>query len=257
MMRKIGIVGGAAWPSTLAYYRLLCLWSNAHFRRKGVAAPLPTPPMAIESLVVHETRKLRAPVGADDAAWAAYDRVIRDALLRLQGAGCAFAIIANNTMHSRLHALRAGLDMPILSILEVSAAAAKAAGARRALVLGTSVTMRSNAYAEALAAHGLVANPPLSDDEIDALQALIDTEFEAERATPEGYRALLALCAAHVPDPTETAVLLACTELPLAFPKHIASSVFRAEGFTFVNTAAAHARAALERALGEPLDREI
>ncbi|MEL7465177.1 MAG: aspartate/glutamate racemase family protein [Pseudomonadota bacterium] len=249
-MRKIGIVGGAAWPSTLEYYRLICAGANAHFEARGTAAPLPTPPMAIESLVVAETRALRGRAG-DEASWAAFDAVIRSALDRLQAAGCDFAIIANNTFHTRLHALREGLEMEILSILDAAAEAAKATGARRALVLGTSVTMRSQAYAKALAPHGIEANPPLPDAVVDQMQRLIDEEYHGEAASPAGRDALLKACRDLTDAPDGAVILLACTELPLAFPEFAGDPVFACEGFTFVNTTAAHARAALDKALSD------
>ncbi len=249
-MKKIGIVGGVAWSSTLEYYRLLCTWSNAHFRKHGSDLPLPTPPMAIESLVMHETRNLRARPGSGEEGWTAYDSLVRDALLRLQSAGCHFAIIANNTMHTRLHAIRNGVDIPIVSIIEATAEASRKSGAISALVLGTSVTMRADDYAQALQAQGIKANDRLDDETIDGLQALIDTEFEGERATEKGREELLKLCARLVPDPTDTAVLLACTELPLAFPEHAEASVFKSDGFRFVNTTAVHVRAALNHSLG-------
>ena len=58
-MKKIGIIGGLAWPSTIDYYRLICAGANAHFRSLGHPMPLPTPPMMIESVNMVETRKLR------------------------------------------------------------------------------------------------------------------------------------------------------------------------------------------------------
>lgn len=248
-MKKIGIVGGVAWPSTVEYYRLLCSWTNRHFRKLGSDLPYPTPPMTIESVVMHETRKLRAKPTDGDEAWAAFDAVFRDALLRLQRAGCDFGIIANNTSHTRLHSIRSGLDMPIISILEETAKATRSAGARHALVLGTSVTMRSDDYASVLAANGVHAQDRLPEDVIDFVQSLIDTEFENE-GTARGRAELLKLCDAHVGDRSDTAVLLACTELPLAFPEHAEESVFESDGFTFVNTTAVHVKAALAESLG-------
>ena len=59
-MKKIGIVGGVGWPSTVDYYRLICKAANAHFKAMGTSLPYPTPPMTIESLVMHETRAFRA-----------------------------------------------------------------------------------------------------------------------------------------------------------------------------------------------------
>lgn len=249
-MQKIGIVGGVAWPSTLEYYWLLCTWANEHFRSLGTSAPLPTPPIAIESLNVHETRKLRAPPGAGEEGWAAYDGVIRDALLRLQAAKCDFAIIANNTMHTRLHSVRRGVDLPILSILDATAEAARKSGATRALVLGTNVTMRADDFAVALRSNNIAPNDRLDDVTIDGLQALIDEEFYGERVTPKGRATLIALCKKLVADPSTTAVLLACTELPLAFPEHATSGTFESDGIKFVNTTAVHVRAALDRSLG-------
>lgn len=247
-MKKIGIVGGVAWQSTVEYYRLICEWANAHHRALGTEPPLPTPPMSIESLVMHETRGLRAQPSDDDAAWAAYDATFRDALLRLERMGCSVALIANNTCHTRFEPITRGVAMPVISILDASATAAAAAGAKRALVLGTSVTMRSDAYTWALVARNVDTLPRLSEESIDSVQDLIDTEF-ARGGTKRGRAALIELCEQHVETPQETAVLLACTELPLAFPEHADNPVFESDGYLFVNTVAAHARAAFEAAI--------
>lgn len=244
-MKKIGIVGGVAWQSTVEYYRLLCARTNAHFAPIEQEGPARTPPMAIESLVMRETRALR---GHGDQGWEAYDDVIRQALLRLQASGCDFAIMANNTFHNRLPWIRKGVDIEILSILDAVADTAKAAGAARALVLGTAVTMRSDAYARTLAARGIAANARLDEDVIDRMQHLIDTIFHGPDATRGGREAIMDYCARFA-GPGD-AVLLACTELPLAFPDHLEDPVFEAGGHTFVNTSAAHVQAALDRALG-------
>ena len=250
-MFKIGIVGGVAWPSTLDYYRLICAGASRHFAALGLGRPLPVPPMTIESVVQAETRALRG-VEGDEASWAAFDDHFRQALLRLQAAGCDFGLIANNTTYMRIEAIRQGVAMPILDMLDVVADAASELGATRALVLGTPVTMQSPAYGRALAMRGIAVNDPLPRHEIAELQEKIDTVFH-EPGTPEGRRAILDLCAAHVTEPEATAVLLACTELPLAWPEHAEAPVFRAGGYTLLNTTALHAKAALERAIGGPL----
>lgn len=159
-----------------------------------------------------------------------------------------FGIIANNTSHTRLHSIRIGLDMPVISILEETAKAARAAGARDALVLGTSITMRSDDYSSALSANDVRTNDQLPDDVIDFIQSLIDVEFE-QSGTARGRSELLKLCEKYVTVPSDTAVLLACTELPLAFPEHTEKCIFESHGFTFVNTTAVHVRAALSKSL--------
>lgn len=248
-MKKIGIVGGVGWPSTMEYYRLICAGANDHFRRSGATPPLPTPPIAIESLVMSETRKLRAGPGEGDAAWARFDAAFRDALLRLQRSGCDFGIIASNTPHTRLPSICRGLDLPIISILDETARAACRSGATHALILGTSVTMRADDYSAVLLANGLKANGRLPDAVIERLQYLIDTEFY-QGGSPAGRAELIEHCRALVTDQERTAVLLACTELPLAFPEHADAAVFEVDGYRFINTTAVHAQAALAHALG-------
>ncbi|MGI9483874.1 MAG: aspartate/glutamate racemase family protein [Hyphomicrobiales bacterium] len=246
-MKKIGIVGGVAWPSTMDYYRLICSGANAHFKALGTEPPYPAPPIAIESLVMAETRKLRGKPGSDEG-WEAFDAVFRDAFKRLEASGCAFGLIASNTPHARLHAIKEGLSLPLISIFDETLKAAQETGAKIALVLGTSVTMRSANYPGILQSAGIEPNAPLPEDEIDAMQALIDHEFY-EGASVTGTEALLDVCKRFVPEPDDTAILLACTELPLAFPDYRDSAIFSTRGFTFVNTTAAHAQAALLRSL--------
>ena len=248
-MKKIGIIGGVAWQSTVEYYRLLCAWSNAHFRTLEPEGPARTPQIMIESLIMRQTRSLRGREG-DEASWAAYDDVIRQGLLRLQNSGCDFAIMANNTFHMRLAQITEGVDIEVLSIIDAVADAATATGAKQALVLGTGVTMRSNAYAQKLAARGVVANARLDEATIDHMQHQIDHAFHATPVPPNAYRDLLSVCERFVSDPKDTAILLACTELPLAFPDHLEDPVFESDGFTFINTSSAHIRAALTKAIG-------
>lgn len=245
-IKKIGIIGGVAWPSTIDYYRLICQGANAHFRAQGHGSPRPTPWIAIESVNQAETRRLRG--NPDGTGWERFDAVFRDAFLRLQAAGCDFGIIASNTPHARLHAIREGLDLPVIDMIEANARATAELGVSQALVLGTSVTMRGTRYAEALRTCGVEPNPPLPEAEIEAMQALIDNEFY-EGGTPAGTTRLLDVCRRHVRDPGQTAILLACTELPLAFPDHCDDAVFESADLRFVNTTAVHAKAALAVAL--------
>lgn len=245
-MKKIGIIGGLAWPSTVDYYRLICQGAQAHFRAVGHPMPLPVPPMTIESVNMAETRALRG--REDGSGWDGFDAVFRVAFGRLAAAGCDFGLIASNTPHARLPAIRQGLTLPVIDLVDEAARATASLGVTRALVLGTAVTLRGPRYPQALRALGVEPHARLPEAEIEAMQRLIDTEFY-EGATPAGLRGILDACARHVADPAGTAVLLACTELPLAFPEHADDASFEAEGFRFVNTAVVHAGAALTMAL--------
>lgn len=244
-MKKIGILGGVGWASTVDYYRAIAEGAGRYWAERGYGAPLPTPEMTIESVTQAETRALRG-TPDDEASWAAFDAVFRKALLRLQLADCDFAVMASNTPHARLHAIRNGVDIPILSIFDATAEETRKSGANKALVLGTRVTMQARNYAVKLAQLGILANQTLPSAQINEMQAMIDEDFYGG-AGPNAKERLLAFCTANaVPD---AAILLACTELPLAFPEHIDNPVFKEEGYLFINPSAAHVQAALKKAL--------
>ncbi|WP_319546447.1 aspartate/glutamate racemase family protein [Ruegeria conchae] len=244
-MKKIGILGGVGWASTVDYYRAIAEGAGRYFAERGHGSPLPIPPMTIESVTQAETRALRG-VAGDEDSWAAFDAVFREALLTLEHAGCDFGIIASNTPHARLHAIREGVSMPILSIFDATADATASTGATNALVLGTAITMQATNYADRLAAEGITANTRLPEPEIAEMQAMIDSDFYGG-ASDTAHARLLAFCNKHAAP--GTAILLACTELPLAFPDHLDDPVFEADGHLFINPSAAHVAAALNEAL--------
>ncbi|MGV6849739.1 MAG: aspartate/glutamate racemase family protein [Marinibacterium sp.] len=246
-MKKIGILGGVGWASTIDYYRAICDGAGRFFAGRGATSPLPVPPITVESVVQAQTRALRGRPG-DEASWAEFDAVFRRALLTLEGAGCNFAVIASNTPHARLAAITDGVTLPVLSIFDAAARATHGTRAANALVLGTSVTMQARDYARALANHGVAANNPLPEAEIARMQRLIDHDFYGG-ASPTARDRLLGFCRDHAAP--GAAVLLACTELPLAFPDHLDDAVFETDGFLFVNPSAAHVAAALDTALAD------
>ncbi|RPI70975.1 MAG: Asp/Glu racemase, partial [Desulfobacteraceae bacterium] len=191
-MKKIGMIGGLAWPSTIEYYKGLCTKTNAHYKQMGVTPPYPTPPMVIESVNINETRKLRGREN-DEASWERYDVFFREAFQRLREAGADFGCIASNTPHMRLKSITKELDFPIISILDVTAEAVRSLGGKRALILGTAVTMKSTAYAEILQKHGIATFPRLDEKKIMELERLIDVDLY-EKAIPVVRERIVSLC---------------------------------------------------------------
>lgn len=244
-MKKIGIIGGLAWPSTADYYRMICQTSADKYL--GTAVPAPMPPMVIESLNINETRSARG-VEGDEASWLEYDQIFRDAFVRLQSAGADFGMIASNTPHMRLHSIQQDLDFPVISILDTTAASVVSLAGQRALVLGTPVTMKSNVYPEVLQANGITTIDSVSEPDIEMLHQLIDVDLYQGRV--EGASELIVeLSKKYIRDSAVDIVCLACTELPLAFPQFKDDATFEYTGLKFVNTIAAHVSAALEVAL--------
>ncbi len=246
-MKKIGMIGGLAWPSTADYYRMISEKSNLHF--KDASVPAPTPPMVIESLNINETRSARG-IDGDEASWEKYDHIFREAFIRLQNAGADFGLIASNTPHMRLQSIKTGLDLPIISILETTANAVVSMAGQRALILGTPVTMRSHVYPRVMRDAGVNVVESPTDNDIDALHHLIDVDLYQGRV--EGAaEVIVEISKKHLQNASHDIVCLACTELPLAFASHKDDACFDYEGVRFVNTIAAHVNAVLDAALAD------
>lgn len=245
-MKKIGIVGGLGWSSTLEYYRALCAGANARAERAGHGVPLPSPPMVIESLNMAETRKLRG-VEGDDSSWLEFEAVFRRALQRLRAAGAEFAIIASNTPHMRLHRILDGVELPVISILDTTARAVASSGRSSALVLGTTVTMHSPLYGVELRKQGIGCVSEVPPAVIEDINALIDNQLYRGRI--DGARERIVELVRRCVDPREITVCLACTELALPFPEYRGRACFQCDGVMFIDTMAAHVEAALDESM--------
>lgn len=129
-MRRLGVIGGMSWESTLLYYRLL---------NQGVAARLGG--LHGAELVLHSVDF--APLAALQAAgdWAGAAAVLGDAARGLRAAGAQGLVLATNTMHKVADEVEQAALLPLLHIADATGAALAAAGVARAGLLGTRFTM--------------------------------------------------------------------------------------------------------------------
>jgi aspartate racemase len=199
-MATVGLVGGLGPESTIDYYRrILEAWSRA-----GASA---APSIVIDSLDVNRALHL---VGTDRSALTEY---LLASLRRLAGAGVDFIAITANTPHIVFEELAARSSVPMLSIVEVCAAEARARGLTRLALLGTRFTMEAKFYPEVCARQGISIVVP---DEADRawihdryIGQLLKGEFRDE--TREEFASLIRrMLAARI-----DGVLLGGTELPL------------------------------------------
>jgi aspartate racemase len=134
-MKKIGIVGGVGWQSTMEYYSGLCCRSEQwHLARDPRGVPT-TPEISIESL---DLAKAISYLGSDDdeQSWSQFDEYHRRALKRLETNAADFALMASNTPHHRFEAIVRGIRIPVISILDEMAKESARIGAPTSPSLG-------------------------------------------------------------------------------------------------------------------------
>ena len=96
-MKKIGIVGGVAWLSTVDYYSGICRRAEQWHLARNLQGPPSTPQMSIESL---DLNKAASYLGTDDdeQSWSQFDDYHRAALERLEVSGVDFALMARTIL---------------------------------------------------------------------------------------------------------------------------------------------------------------
>lgn len=244
-MKRIGIVGGVGWQSTVEYYAGLCRLSEQRRRKMELRNGPVMPEICIESLDLNTAAAL---LGRDDHedSWRRFDEYHRTALMRLQASDADVAVLASNTAHHRFASITLGVAIPVLSILDATAREAVRVGATRALILGTELTMRSRMYPETFLRIGIqAASPPKAKTRATVIEIIED--LHAERIDGAGDRiAAVARDSFGGQIPDDAAVCLACTELPLAFPFAKEHASFGHAGIRYISSTAAHIAALFE-----------
>jgi aspartate racemase len=249
MMKKIGLVGGLAWISTMEYYSEIHRAGVSKCKGADKPAQQPSLEMSIESLDLQTALSYIGKEG-DETSWSKFDAYHRDALLRLQQCGVECAAIASNTPHTRFDSIVHGVDMPVVDMFTVVAEEAASQSPGQVLILGTPLTMKSDRFRRVLRSYGVRAIDVTNNAAISETLELIGRlqRGPVQHAAEKIERIVRRLWDA--PLKVQPCVILACTELPLAFQKSIQKPLLISGGITYINPMAIHIRAILEYAHG-------
>jgi len=147
-MKVLGVVGGIAPESTVEYYRLLI----AAYRERVRDGSYPR--IIIDSI---DLKRLLDLAAADLAELARY---LSAEVQRLARAGAEVALFASNTPHIVFDEVQRQSPVPLISIVEATAAEAQRRGLRRLGLFGTRFTMQGRFYPEVFARRGMTVCIP-------------------------------------------------------------------------------------------------
>ncbi|MCH2108065.1 MAG: amino acid racemase [Polyangiaceae bacterium] len=204
-MRRLGIVGGLDWQSTVIYYEVI----NREIREAcgGQASAA----MLIDSLNFQPFAS---------ASTSAEFQHLRETLVAssqaLEAAGVDGILLACNTLHRFSQSIVNQINIPFLHIVDATAAELLQDGHRRVGLLGTRATMESAFYKKKLTKEYqldvLIPEKPQRDQLNHAIIHDLNTHGGTER-----IRELLNANIATMSQQGATAVILGCTELGLAW----------------------------------------
>jgi len=201
--RMVGIVGGVGPESTADYYRRFI----DRWRVRGPADAYPA--VLINSL--NSRAALGAMLNGDiEPSVALFSRAVE----QLAAGGAGLALVASVMMHMAYDRVAATAPIPMLSILEALAGAAKRRGLPRLGVLGARPTVEGEFFARPFDAAGITLVRP---DEADRawVHEIYFTELVRGQFRDEVRERLVGIIEGMRQHDGIDAVILAGTELPL------------------------------------------
>ena len=198
-MKKIGILGGMSYESTIKYYDLIL--QKYYDRYQDYYYP----EILIYSL--NFKKVIDYELGDDKGIYVDY---LMTGINSLQNGGVDFIIMAANSPHAVYNDLVQLSKIPILSIVKATAERAQQENLKKLLLLGIKFTMQSSFYQEFFAKSDMEVITPL-DSEQDIINKIIFDELVIGKFTKESKHMLLKIVNNYKVD----GVILGCTELPL------------------------------------------
>jgi aspartate racemase len=229
-MKRIGLLGGMSWESSIEYYRLV----NEEVRRR--LGGLHSADCIMRSVDFAPVELLQR-----EGRWVEAGELLASEAATLAAAGAELIVLCTNTMHKVADAIVALIDVPLVHIADTTADAILAVGLKTVGLLATRYTMEQDFYVGRLQdKHGLNVLVPDPED-----RALVHSVIYDElclgvirEESRDSYRRIIE----SLVERDAQAILLGCTEIDLLISAEDAS-------VPLFDTTRLHAQKAVELAL--------
>jgi aspartate racemase len=225
-MKKLGLVGGISWVSTIDYYRYINEGINKQLGGLNFAECI------IYSLNFGDIQA---------ATWNNSFELLHNACLSLKRSGAEAIVLCANTAHLEAEKLQDKIELPVIHIVSATANAVKKQGLKKIGVLGTKFTMEMEFYKKGFREKDLKTLIPENQETRDFIQKTLKEELGRGVIKQETGKAYLSIINELIKNGAE-GIVLACTELPMIIRQEdVPVPVF--------DTTKIHAQAAVDFAL--------
>src|SRR5882757_6854823 len=152
-MKKIGLIGGTTWVSTIDYYRYLNEYVNKELGDINFAECI------IYSFNFADIKK-----NNDANDWDKTLDMVAAASEHLKNAGAELLMLGANTLHLIAERLEERVDLPLIHIAKATADEVTLHGLKKVALLGTKFTMELDFFTSKLTAKGIETIIPGDDD---------------------------------------------------------------------------------------------
>lgn len=198
-MKKIGLVGGISWTSTLDYYRFINEGVNAKLGGLNAAECI------IYSLNFGDVQA---------KSWVNSYELLWNACESLKKCGAEGIVLCANTAHLFADRLQEAIKLPIIHIGVETAKAVNKCGFKKAGLLGTKFTMEMDFYRNKLEEYGLEILVPEAQETRDYIQYTVKEELGMGFVNPETKAQYITIVKELV-DKGAECIILGCTEIPM------------------------------------------
>lgn len=204
-MKKLGLIGGTGPQSTIMYYQKL----TSQYAKKHDSRTFPA--INIESLDVYQVLnycKKKDLNGLTTYLLKGFDILAK--------ADCDFAALTGVTPHMVIDRLQKQASLPIISMLDVTAEYLNKRHKDKVLLLGTKSTMSNEFVKNTFIKKGITTIVP-NPEQQDFIENKIENELELGTIKEKTVNQFKKICLQYLPKEEIQAVIIGCTELPLAF----------------------------------------
>ncbi len=202
-MKKLGLIGGTSWHSTVEYYRIINQRVNDHFGDNT------NPPLLIYTVNQSAIHKMQI-----ENNWKGVADLLLEAAQGLERGGADALMYCANTPHKVYEDVAGSINVPILHIADAAASAILAKGLSKVGFIGTRFTMEESFLTDRVSRHGIEVHIPKDPKQIVELHRIIHEELTfgvVKDASKEYVLEELGLLI----DQGAEGVILGCTEFPL------------------------------------------
>ena len=231
-MKKIGLIGGLSWQSSVEYYRIINEVSNNRLGDKAT----------VESIMYSTDLQRKFDlVTRGDLDTLAQEFI--DITKSLERAGADVVVMCTNTMHLVFDKVAESVDVPMIHIVDATGEAIKKAGIKKVALLGTTFTMTDPFIMGRLKEKYDVDCLVPTEEEKPEIMRVIEEEL-TYNILKESSREYYVNVIKELARQGAEGVILGCTEIPLLIKQ-------KDSPIPVFDTTELHALAALDYAMAD------
>lgn len=198
-MKKIGLVGGISWTSTLDYYKYLNQGINSKLGGLNSAECI------IYSLNFSAVQ---------NKGWTNSFDLIFDACKNLVSSNVNAIVLCANTAHLFADEIQEKIDIPIIHIASATAKEINRKKLSKVGLLGTKFTMEMDFYRNKLKEYSIETIIPTDKKDVEEIQDIVKNELGKGIVTKESKEKFINYANKLVERGAE-GIVLGCTEIPM------------------------------------------